>query len=51
MEIEGPNGEIYIENGLDIFCREKNICANNLRTRGKSKGYKLLEKNTSENKK
>jgi len=43
-KIQGPDGEIYIENGLDIFCKQKNICANNLRKRGKSKGYQVLNK-------
>jgi hypothetical protein len=42
--IENPNGIIYTEHGLNVFCRENGICANNLRTRGHSKGFKLLAK-------
>lgn len=44
-KIMGPDGKIYIENGLDVFCREHNLGAQNLGKRGKSKGFVVLEKN------
>lgn len=42
--IEGPDGKTYIENGIDCFAKEKNICANNLRKRGKASGFTIKEK-------
>jgi hypothetical protein len=43
-KILGPDGSIYIENGIDIFAKEHGFCANNFRTRGKAGGFILLEK-------
>lgn len=42
--IEGPDGKMYIEKGIDCFAKENNICANNLRTRGKASGFTIKEK-------
>ena len=40
--ILGPDGTIYIEYGIDVFARDNGFCANNLRTRGKTKGFTLI---------
>jgi hypothetical protein len=46
--IEGPDGKIYIENGINCFAKENNICANNLRKRGKASGFTIKEKRVLE---
>lgn len=43
-KIQGPDNMVYLETGLDVFCRTYDLCANNLRVRGKSKGFTILEK-------
>lgn len=43
-KILGPDNTVYVERGIDCFAKEHNICANNLRTRKKSKGYTVIEK-------
>lgn len=44
-KIRGPDGSIYIEKGLNLFAKKMGFEANNLRVRGHSNGFVLLEKN------
>lgn len=38
------NGNIFVEYGLNSFCKERGIQANNLRKRGKAQGYEIIHK-------
>ncbi len=39
-----PYGKTHIENGLNTFCFERNLQANNLRKRGYAQGYTIVKK-------